>query len=65
MKIVFNKKPEPINSTQNKILKPESSEFSDTESDCIETFKENLFFNGIRYEVKLPFRLHTVHPIIM
>ena len=48
----------------NKFLKPESSEFSDTESDCIETFKENLFLNGSRYEVKLPFRPHTVHPII-
>ena len=40
-------------------MKTESSEFWDTESDCVKTFKENLIFNGSRYEVKLPFRPHT------
>ena len=51
--------PEPINNVLNKFLKTESSEFSDTESDCVKTFKENLMFNGSRYEINLPFRLHT------
>ena len=43
----------------NKFLKTESSEFSNTESDCVKTFNENLIFNGSEYEVKLPLRLHT------
>ena len=51
--------PEPINSTLNKFSKAESSEFSDTENDCVKTFKEDLIFNGSRYEVKLPFTPHT------
>ena len=51
--------PQPITSTLNKFLKTESSEFSDTENDCVKTFKENLIFNGSRYEVKLTFRPHT------
>ena len=51
--------PEPINNVLNKFLKTESSEFSDTESDCVKTFKKNLMFNVSRYEVNLPFRLHT------
>ena len=40
-------------------MKTESSEFLNTESDCVKIFKENLVFNGSRYEVKLPFRPHT------
>ena len=40
-------------------MKTESSEFSDTENDCVKTFKENLIFNCSRYEVKLTFRPHT------
>ena len=40
-------------------MKTESFEFLDTESDCGKIFKENLIFNGSRYEVKLPFRPHT------
>ena len=55
----FSQKPNPINSTLNKFLKTESSEFSDTENDYVKTFKENLIFNGSKYEVKLPFRRHT------
>ena len=51
--------PEPINNVLNKFLKTESSEFSDTENDCVNTFKENLMFNVSRYEVNLPFRPHT------
>ena len=43
----------------NKFLKTESSEFSNTESDCVKIFNEKLIFNGSRYEVKLPLRLHT------
>ena len=39
-------------------METKSSEFSDTENDCVKTFKENLIFNGSRYEVKLPFRPH-------
>ena len=34
------------------------SKFSDTENECVKTFKENLIFNSSRYEVKLPFRPH-------
>ena len=55
----FSKEPETIDSTLNKFLKTESSEFSDTENDCVKAFKENLIFNGSRYEIKLPFRSHT------
>ena len=55
----FSQKPEPINNVLNKFLKTESSEFLDTESVCVKTFKENLIFSGSRYEVKLPFRPHT------
>ena len=43
---------EPIDSTLNKLLKTESSEFSDTGNDCVETSKKNLIFNGSRYQVK-------------
>ena len=43
----------------NKFLKTESSEFSNTESDCVKIFNEKLIFNNSRYEVKLPLRLHT------
>ena len=43
----------------NKFLKTESYEFSDNENDCVKRFKENSIFNDIRYEDKLPFRLHT------
>ena len=55
----FSQKPEPINNVLNNFLKTESSEFLNTESDCVKIFKENLIFNGSRYEVKLPFRPHT------
>ena len=54
-----SQEPEPINNTLNKFLKTESSEFSDSENDCVKKFKENLIFNGNRREVKLPFRPHT------
>ena len=40
-------------------MKTVSSDFSDTENDCVKTFKEKLIFNGSRYEVKLLFRPHT------
>ena len=40
-------------------MKTESSEFLDTENYCVKTFKENVIFNGGRYEVKLHFRPHT------
>ena len=55
----FSQEPEPINSTLNKFLKTESSKYLDTENDFVKIFKENLIFNGSRYEVKLPFRPHT------
>ena len=55
----FPQKPEPVNSTLSKFLKTVSSDFLDTENDCVKTFKEKLIFNGSRYEVKLLFRPHT------
>ena len=47
-----SQEPEPTDSTLNKFLKTESSEFSDTGNDCVETSKKNLIFNGSRHHVK-------------
>ena len=60
----FSQNPEPINNVLNKFLK--SSEFSDTESDCVKTFTENVIFNVV--DMKLSYhsdRILILYPIIM